>query len=209
MAGRRGTPAPALRSSPCSRSCRGGRPLRRSTIRRRHRWSGCPVAESCVRRRNCSPPGTNTSAWRGRSAPPDSTSTTSGSRLTSATSMARNIFLTVVGLVVPPRTVGSLAMTRHWVCATSTNATTTPPPSGSSVCSPASGDSSSTGVPGSTNASSRSRTISLPRAAMARHVLRTAARQNLFVQRFDLCDQRRHGCCVGGELGAGHSQAVS
>ena len=32
-----------------------------------------PCAESWVRRRNCSPPGTNTSAWRGRSAPPDST----------------------------------------------------------------------------------------------------------------------------------------
>ena len=70
----------------------------------------------------------------------------------------------VVGLVVPPRTVGSFAMTRHWVCATSASATTTPPPTGSPVCRPASGQSSSTGVPGSTNASRRSRTIILPRA---------------------------------------------
>ena len=70
----------------------------------------------------------------------------------------------MVGLVVPPRTVGSFAMTRHWVCATSASATTTPPPTGSSVCSPASGQSSSTGVPGSTSASTRSRTIILPRA---------------------------------------------
>ncbi len=70
----------------------------------------------------------------------------------------------VVGLVVPPRTVGSLAITRHWVCATSASATTTPPPTGSPVCRPASGHSSSTGVPGSTRASRRSRTIILPRA---------------------------------------------
>ena len=70
----------------------------------------------------------------------------------------------VVGLVVPPRTVGSLAITRHWVCATSASATTTPPPTGSPVCRPASGHSSSTGVPGSTTASRRSRTIILPRA---------------------------------------------
>ena len=123
-----------------------------------------PCAESCVRRRNCSPPGTNTSAWRGRSAPPDSTRSRSGRRFSSATSMARSSLRIVVGLVVPPRTVGSFATTRHWVCATSASATTTPPPTGSSVCRPASGLSSSTGVPGSTRASRRSRTIILPRA---------------------------------------------
>ena len=78
--------------------------------------------------------------------------------------MARSSLRIVVGLVVPPRTVGSLAMTRHCVCATSASATTTPPPTGSPVCSPASGHSSSTGVPGSTSASRRSRTIILPRA---------------------------------------------
>ncbi len=123
-----------------------------------------PWAESCVSRRNCSPPGTKTSACRGRSAPPDSTSSKSGSRLASATSMARNSFLIVVGLVVPPRTVGSFAMTRHCVCETCARATTMPPPSGSSVSRPASGLSSSTGVPASTRASIRSRTIILPRA---------------------------------------------
>ena len=46
---------------------------------------------------------------------------------------------------------------------TSASATTTPPPRGSPACSPASGHSSSTGVPGSTSASRRSRTIILPR----------------------------------------------
>ena len=48
-----------------------------------------PWAESWVSRRNCSPPGTKTSAWRGRSAPPDSTRSSSGRRFSSATSMAR------------------------------------------------------------------------------------------------------------------------
>ena len=45
-----------------------------------------PAAESRVISRNVRPPGTNRSAWRGRSAPPDSTSATTGSRLRSAIS---------------------------------------------------------------------------------------------------------------------------
>lgn len=49
----------------------------------------------------------------GRSAPPDSTRLTQGSRLAKAISFARRAFLSVHGLEAPPRTVGSLAVIRH------------------------------------------------------------------------------------------------
>ena len=49
----------------------------------------------------------------GRSAPPDSTSLISGSRLTWAISSARRFFLSVHGFIEPPRTVGSWAMITH------------------------------------------------------------------------------------------------
>ena len=165
-----------------------------------------PCAESWVRRRNCSPPGTNTSAWRGRSAPPDSTRMRSGRRFSSATSMARRSLRIVVGLVVPPRTVGSFAMTRHCVCAISASATTTPPPTGSPVCSPASGQSSSTGVPGSTSASRRSRTIILPRARCRSTYCAPPPARTLVVQRAHLVGERAHGVGVGRELGVGRRQ---
>ncbi len=53
------------------------------------------------------------SFWDGRSAPPDSTRFTVGSRFSRAIWAARNTFFTVHGLLAPPRTVGSLAMTMH------------------------------------------------------------------------------------------------
>ena len=53
------------------------------------------------------------SAWVGRSAPPDSTRLTIGSRLASAISPARWVFFSVYGLTAPPRTVGSFAMIMH------------------------------------------------------------------------------------------------
>ena len=53
------------------------------------------------------------SACVGRSAPPDSTRNSSGRRFSRAISMARRILVAVKGLVVPPRTVGSLARIMH------------------------------------------------------------------------------------------------
>ena len=53
------------------------------------------------------------SFWVGRSAPPDSTRLMQGSRLARAISLARRAFLSVHGLLAPPRTVGSLAVIRH------------------------------------------------------------------------------------------------
>lgn len=53
------------------------------------------------------------SFWLGRSAPPDSTRLTRGSRLAKAISLARRAFLSVHGLLAPPRTVGSFAVTTH------------------------------------------------------------------------------------------------
>ena len=74
---------------------------------------GIPAADSWVRSRNSRPPGMKISAWLGRSAPPDSTRLTSGSRFSRAMSWARNALRTVHGLLDPPRTVGSLAVTTH------------------------------------------------------------------------------------------------
>ena len=74
---------------------------------------GMPRADSSVRSWNIRPPGTNISAWVGRSAPPDSTRLTSGSRLVLAISLARSDLRSVYGLLDPPRTVGSLATITH------------------------------------------------------------------------------------------------
>ncbi len=72
-----------------------------------------PAADSRVRSLNSAPPGMKISFWLGRSAPPDSTSETTGSRLAYAISFARRAFFSVQGLLAPPRTVGSLAVIRH------------------------------------------------------------------------------------------------
>ena len=53
------------------------------------------------------------SFWEGRSAPPDSTRLIRGRRFASAISLARSAFFSVQGLLAPPRTVGSFAVTRH------------------------------------------------------------------------------------------------
>ena len=74
---------------------------------------GIPAADSRVRSRNICPPGTKISFWVGRSAPPDSTSEITGSRFSNAIWLARSIFRSVHGLLVPPLTVGSLATIRH------------------------------------------------------------------------------------------------
>ena len=74
---------------------------------------GMPAAESRVRSRNICPPGTNTSFCVGRSAPPDSTREITGNRFCSAIWLARRIFRSVHGLLVPPLTVGSLATSMH------------------------------------------------------------------------------------------------
>ncbi len=74
---------------------------------------GMPAAESRVRSRKIAPPGMKISFWEGRSAPPDSTRLMQGSLFWRAISLARRAFLSVQGLEAPPRTVGSLAVTRH------------------------------------------------------------------------------------------------
>ena len=74
---------------------------------------GIPAADSRVRSLNRAPPGMKISFWLGRSAPPDSTRLTTGSRLAKAISLARSAFRIVHGLLAPPRTVGSLAVIRH------------------------------------------------------------------------------------------------
>ncbi len=76
---------------------------------------GTPAAESWVRLRNIPPPGMKISAWVGRSAPPDSTRNTSGSRFSRAMSSARPVLRALNGFDAPPRTVGSLAITRQSV----------------------------------------------------------------------------------------------
>ena len=86
---------------------------------------GIPAAESRVRSRNICPPGMKISFWVGRSAPPDSTSETTGNRFSSAIWLARNTFLRVQGLLVPPLTVGSLATSMHSTPLTAPMPTTT------------------------------------------------------------------------------------
>ena len=68
-----------------------------------------PRAESWVWLRNHLPPVTNTSAWVGRSAPPDSTKLIMGRRFSRAMSCARSVLATECGLDEPPREVGSRA----------------------------------------------------------------------------------------------------
>ena len=70
---------------------------------------GIPAADSRVRSRKHRPPGMKISFCVGRSAPPDSTSEITGSRFSQAISLARSVFFSVHGLLVPPLTVGSLA----------------------------------------------------------------------------------------------------
>lgn len=74
---------------------------------------GMPSADSRVMSRKTAPPGMKISFCEGRSAPPDSTRLTQGSRFCRAISWARRAFLRVQGLLAPPRTVGSLAVIRH------------------------------------------------------------------------------------------------
>src|SRR6266545_5543900 len=87
-------------------------------------------------------PGDEIWDWVGRSAPPDSMSWTRGSRLRSAISIARSVFLRPNGLVAPPRTVGSLAVTTHSTPATGPTPVTPLAPTGKSLPQAASGDSS-------------------------------------------------------------------
>ncbi len=124
---------------------------------------GMPAADSRVRSRNVRPPGMKISFCVGRSAPPDSISEITGSRFATAMSWARNVLRTVHGLLVPPRTVGSLAEITHSVPSTTPMPVTTLPPTANSVPQAASGDSSRNGEPGSSSSSIRSRTSSLPR----------------------------------------------
>jgi hypothetical protein len=70
------------------------------------------------------------SAWVGRSAPPDSTRFTSGSRLIRAIAPARWVFRKEYGFTEPPRTVGSFAMMTHSVSSTTPIPVTTLAPTG-------------------------------------------------------------------------------
>ena len=107
---------------------------------------GMPAAESRVRSRKTRPPGMKISAWVGRSAPPDSTRLTIGSRLASAISPARWVFFSVYGLTAPPRTVGSFATIMHATPSTTPMPVTTLAPTGKSVPHAATGDSSRNGA---------------------------------------------------------------
>ena len=125
---------------------------------------GTLAADERVMSRNSLPPGMKISFCVGRSAPPDSTSATVGSRFSSAICAARKIFLTVHGLLAPPFTVGSLAVIMHSTPSTTPIPVTTEAPTVKSEPQPASGDSSRNAEPSSTSSSIRSRGSSLPRA---------------------------------------------
>ncbi len=125
---------------------------------------GIPAAESRVRSRNSAPPGMKISFWLGRSAPPDSTRFTSGSRFSRAMAFARRAFRSVQGLLAPPRTVGSLAVITHSTPSMTPMPVTSPAPTGYSLPQAASGESSRNGESGSTSSSMRSRGSNLPRA---------------------------------------------
>ena len=94
---------------------------------------GIPAADIRVRSRKIWPPGMKISFCVGRSAPPDSTRLTSGSRLRSAISDARRLLRNVHGLVEPPRTVGSLAISTHSVSQITPMPVTTLPPTANPV----------------------------------------------------------------------------
>ncbi len=104
------------------------------------------------------------SFWVGRSAPPDSTSETTGSRFSKAIWLARRIFFNVHGLLVPPLTVGSLATIMHSTPATTPMPVTVLAPTLNALPQAARGLSSRKGESGSTSNSMRSRGVSLPRA---------------------------------------------
>ena len=70
---------------------------------------GTAAAELRVRSRKARPPGMNSSAWAGRSAPPDSTRLMTGRRFCRAMSEARAPLRKEKGFMAPPRTVGSWA----------------------------------------------------------------------------------------------------
>ena len=125
---------------------------------------GMPAAESRVRSRNIWPPGTNTSFWVGRSAPPPSTREIKGSRFSNAIWFARSCFRSVQGLLVPPLTVGSLALMRHSTPLTAPIPMTRLAPTWNSLPQAASGLSSRNGESGSSSSSMRSRGVILPRA---------------------------------------------
>ncbi len=80
--------------------------------------------------RNHLPPVMNTSAWVGRSAPPDSTRLMSGIRFSRAMSWARSDLARVTGLEEPPRVVGSLPEITHSTPDTTPIPETVLPPSG-------------------------------------------------------------------------------
>ena len=124
---------------------------------------GLRSALARVRLRKPRPPGTKISFCVGRSAPPDSTRLIVGSRFSSATCAARPIFLSVHGLLAPPRTVGSLATIMHSTPSTTPMPVTTLAPTAKSLPHPASGHSSRNGASSSTSSSMRSRASSLPR----------------------------------------------
>jgi hypothetical protein len=84
--------------------------------------------------------------------------------LRSAISIARRVFLRPIGLVAPPRTVGSLAVTMHSTPATGPTPVMPLAPMWKSLPQAASGDSSRNGASRSNSSSIRSLASSLPRA---------------------------------------------
>jgi hypothetical protein len=123
-----------------------------------------PSEESSVSSWKIRPAGTNRSAWVGRSAPPDSTRFTTGSRLTRAISSARSVLRSEYGFIVPPRTVGSWPITTHSTPDTTPIPVSTDAPTVNSVPHAASAESSRNGLSGSSSSSTRSRTGSFPRS---------------------------------------------
>src|SRR5690606_13501144 len=108
----------------------------------------------------------NTSSWRSRFAPPESTRYRQGSRFSSAICWARRCFFTVMGKYAPPLTVASLLTTITCRPATRPMPATMPAPGHSSSYMPhaASGATSRNGLPSSSSSSTRCRGSSLPRA---------------------------------------------
>ena len=125
---------------------------------------GMAAAECRVRSRNARPPGMNSSAWAGRSAPPDSTRLTDGSRLARAMSAPRAPLRNDHGFIAPPRTVGSVALMRHSTPSTTPMPSTDAAPTVYWVPQAANGQSSRNGASRSTSSSMRSRAVSLPRS---------------------------------------------
>ena len=155
-----------------------------------------PARDSRVRLRNTAPPGMKICDWVGRSAPLDSISWTRGSRLRSAISMARRVLRSPNGLVAPPRTVGSLAVTTHSTPATGPTPVTPLAPPGSRS-------------PGGQRRQLQERPVAVDQqldplpgqqlapGPVALHVLRPAARPGLGQQPVELGQQ----LLVGGPVG--------